>query len=108
MEPMTELLLSEEEERQVQEGEAASSLLDSPIYLLAIERVRRQCAEGILTSRPEQAADRERLYNLSRGLSAVTEELLAIAALGQSTLDNATRPTADDEVHDIPDFISDY
>lgn len=105
---MEDLILSEEEEQKVQEGEAASSLIESPIFLLAIDRVRSQCAEGILSSRPEQAEERERLYNLSRGLSAVTEELLAIAALGQSTLDNATRPTAEPEVQDEPDFPSDY
>jgi hypothetical protein len=100
---MEEIVLSEEDERKVQEGTAAAALLDSPIFLLAIERVRSQCAEKILESAPEAQADRERLYNLSRGLSAVTEELLAIASLGQTTLDNATRPTDEDEVQDDPD-----
>jgi hypothetical protein len=86
---MAELILTEEEERQVQEGEAASLLLESPAFLLAIERVRAQCAEGILTSAPEQVAERERLYNLSRGLSAVTEELLALQAGGIAVAENA-------------------
>jgi len=105
---MEDLVLTEEEEKTVQEGEAAASLLDSPIFLVAIERVRKQCAEQILASAPEQGSVRDNLYNLSRGLSAVTEELLAIAALGTTTLENVTRPTADDEVQDDPDLSADY
>lgn len=100
---MEDLVLSEEDEEAVREGEAAASLLDSPIFITAIDRVRKQCAESILTSKPQDHEVREQLYNLSRGLSAVTEELLAIASLGTSTLDNATRPTSTDDVQDIPD-----
>lgn len=92
---MEELFLNEEDHRKVTEGEAAASLLESPAFLLAIERVRAQCAESILTSAPGDNAKREYLYNLSRGLSAVTEELLAIQAEGQATAENATRPTPD-------------
>lgn len=95
---MSELILSEEEEQQVQEGEAAGLLLDSPAFLLAVERIRAQCAEGILTSPPEAAAERERLYNLSRGLSAVTEELLVIQANGIAVAENAAlQPNQVDE-----------
>ena len=101
---MEDLVLSEEEEKNIREGEAASALLESPIFLTAIERVRQQCADQILASAPDQPGAREQLYNLSRGLSAVTEELLQIAALGTTTLDNATRPTPDADVQDDPDF----
>lgn len=106
-----EYILSEEEHKQVEEGEAAASLLDSPIYLLAIERVRAQCAEAILTSGPEKQAERESLYNLSRGLSAVTEELANLAAMATAILDNAARsnnPEPADLVQDDPDQIADY
>lgn len=108
---MSDLVLSEEEERQVQEGEAAGLLLDSPAFLLAVERIRAQCAEGILTSPPEAVAERERLYNLSRGLSAVTEELLVIQANGIAVAENAALPTnqADEDVQaDEPDDPIDY
>lgn len=106
-----EILLSEEEERQVEEGIAAQCLLDNPAFLLAIERVRQQCAEAILTSSPAQTAEREQAYNLSRGLSAVTVELQTIAALGETTLDNATRPpNGEDLAQDLegPGFSSAY
>lgn len=93
---MDELVLTEEEEKQVQEGEAAAHLLDSPAFLLAVERIRTQCAEAILTSTPEQGKEREHLYNLSRGLSAVTEELLSIQAQGQSIVENAALQTTPD------------
>lgn len=94
---METYLLSEEEERKVQEGQAAAALLDSPVFLLAIERVRAQCAESILTSPPEHSANRERLYHLSRGLSAVTEELTALAAAAEAIIENAklSTPTPD-------------
>lgn len=99
---MDTYLLSEEEERKVQEGQAAAALLDSPVFLLAIERVREQCAEGILTSRPEQSTERERLYNLSRGLSAVTEELLSLKAAAETTIENAKLSTEPVEFTDDP------
>lgn len=105
---MEDLVLTDEEEKAVEEGEAATALLDSPIFLTAIERVRAQCAEQILTSSPADTTVREHLYNLSRGLSAVTEELASIAALGQCTLDNATRPLATDDVQPQADADVDY
>lgn len=108
---MSELVLTEEEERQVTEGEAAGLLLESPAFLLAIERVRAQCAEGILTSPPDQVAERERLYNLSRGLSAVTEELLALQAQGATVVANAALQTNDideDVQAEQPDYPADY
>lgn len=103
---MPQLVLSEDDYRIVGEGDAAAALLDSPVFLTAMERVRASCAEHILTSRPQHREAREDLYNLARGLSAVTEELLAIAALGQSTLDNAMLPSTDeaDEVQETLDF----
>jgi hypothetical protein len=103
-----DIVLSPEDEQIVQEGEAAGTLLSDPVFLIAIERIRAQCAEGILQSAPDQAPERERLYNLSRGLSAVTEELLTMQALGETTLDNATRPTEADEVQDNPDLAGDH
>ncbi|MFC6621981.1 hypothetical protein [Novosphingobium panipatense] len=90
---MDDTHLTEEELRKVTEGEAAASLLESPAYLLAIERVRSQCAEGILRSAPGDTAQREHLYNLSRGLAAVTEELVSIQSEGQAIAENATRST---------------
>lgn len=103
------LVLTEEEERMIQEGQAAADLLDSPIFLTAIERVRAQCAEQILESAPDKQGDRENLYNLSRGLSAVTAELMALAALGETTLTNAKREAQPaEEVQDDPDLYSDY
>jgi hypothetical protein len=100
---MEDLVLTDEEETIVREGDAAVSLLDSPIFLLAIERLRQQCADKILESAPEKVADRENLYNLSRGLSAVTEELLSMASLAATTIDNAKRLTPDPDVQEEPD-----
>lgn len=108
---MAELVLTEEEEREVHEGEAAALLLESPSFLLAIERVRQDCAEGILQSLPENQKGRENLYNLSRGLSAVTAELSTLAARAQSIIENAklqSNPDADDVQDDAPDITADY
>src|SRR3546814_7632066 len=69
-----DLILTEEEERAVEEGYAAQALLDNPVFMVAIERIRGECAEGILTSPPDHQAAREDLYNLSRGLTAVTQK----------------------------------
>lgn len=103
---MTDFLLSEEEEQQVEEGEAARLLLESPEFLLAIERVRNQCAEGILTSDPHKADARENLYNLSRGLSAVTAELQQMVSTAETIIENATLLNEEAEVHenDHPGF----
>ena len=83
---MPEVLLSEEEAQAVQEGADAQFLLDSPGFLSAIEAVRRECAEAILTSPPNAVQAREEAYNLSRGLSAVTARLADLAARGESIL----------------------
>jgi hypothetical protein len=106
-----EVLLSEEDEKTVQEGQAATDLLDSPAFLMAIERIRAQCAEQILASPPGEPEVREQLYNLSRGVSAVTEELIAISAAGKSMLENAELSTPIDEdvqAPDEPDFFPEY
>jgi hypothetical protein len=104
---MEDYVLSDEDERIVEEGSEAQALLDNPMFIAVIERVRQQCADAILRSDPNQVAQREQSYNLSRGLSAITEELLIMQAAGESTLENATRPsTADDDVQaDTPDFV---
>lgn len=94
---MENIVLTAEEERQVTEGEAAASLLDSPAFLLAIERIRADCAEGILTSPPDAQTAREALYNLSRGLSAVTSQLATMAALATSIVGNAVLQTPTDD-----------
>lgn len=103
---MSEVVLTDEEERIVKEGEQAAALLDSEAFSTVIERVRQQCAEAILRSEPDKQAEREQAYNLSRGLSAITEELLIMQALGDTVLENATRPDPNDseEVQDDPDF----
>lgn len=83
---MSEVLLSDEEEQAVQEGIDAQSLLDTPAFLSAIEAVRRECAEAILQSHPSAVQAREEAYNLSRGLSAVTQRLADLAARGEAIL----------------------
>lgn len=107
---MAEILLTEEEQQKVEEGEAARLLLDNPAFLLAIERIRAQCAEGILTSKPTESDVRENLYNLSRGLSAVTEELITMGSIANSIVENAKLQTEDDdEVQaEVPDPAADY
>lgn len=101
---MADLVLTEEEVRQLEEGEAAGFLLDHPSFLLAIERIRMDCSEGILTSDPGAIQVREDLYQLSRGLSAVTEQLANMSALGTSIRENAElqQPTEDDFAQDDP------
>lgn len=79
---MQHIVLTDEEQRKVEEGEAASFLLANPLFLRAISAVREQCAEAILTSAPQALTAREAAYNLSRGLSAVTEELATLATVG--------------------------
>lgn len=102
---MQEYVLTDEDEQIVEEGAEAQALLDNPLFIKVIERVRQQCADAILASAPEKAAERELSYNLSRGLSAITEELLIMQAAGESTLENATRPsTAEDVQAEGPDF----
>ena len=103
--------LTEAEEKTVQEGEAAGFLLDSPAFLIAIEKVRSDCAEGILRSDPSNHAGREQLYNLSRGLSALTEELLTMKAGALSVIENANKntPQPEQDVQDEgPDDEPDY
>lgn len=95
---MEEVVLTDDDERMVKEGEQAAALLDNPAFIDVIERVRQQCAEAILRSDPNAIAEREQAYNLSRGLSAITEELLIMQAAGDVVLENATRPTNDEEV----------
>ena len=101
-------VLTDDEEQKVEEGTAAQALLENPMFLLAIERVRKDCSEGILTSPPEASAQRERLYNLSRGLSAVTAELAMLASEAETVLQNARRSTEEAPVQDDPDSGSDY
>lgn len=104
---MTEIVLSDEDEKIVGEGAEAQALLDNPLFLTVIERVRQQCADAILASKPNAGAEREDAYNLSRGLSAITEELLIMQAAGETILENATRPTDADEVQALaPDIVS--
>lgn len=79
---MHNIVLSDEEQRKVEEGEAASFLLANPLFIRAISAVREQCAEAILTSAPPAHEAREAAYHLSRGLSAVTEELATLATVG--------------------------
>lgn len=83
---MSHLVLSDEEQDTVEQGEAARFLLDNPLFLRAIEAVRAQCAEAILTSAPQATEAREHAYNLSRGLSAITTELADLDARAQTIL----------------------
>lgn len=105
---MSNLVLSDEEQRTIEEGEAARLLLDNPAFLTAIEAVRQQCAEAILTSAPQDLTVREGAYNLSRGLSAITAELTALAARAEQMLAEAESQTAildqDEPVEDAPDY----
>lgn len=100
---MTDLVLSEEEEQAVEEGTAAQALLDSPSFIITIDRLRQQCAEAILTSDPHKGAEREASYNLSRGLSAITVELIALAARAETVLENAARQSAEPVQADTED-----
>src|SRR3546814_13061195 len=84
-----DLILTEEEERAVEEGYAAQALLDNPVFLVAIERIRGECAEGILTSQPDHQAAREDLSNHSRGLTAVTQKLGELTATGLATIERS-------------------
>jgi hypothetical protein len=94
MDEDTSVELTELEEREVDLGRDAQSLLDSHAFLNAIESIRAQCAEAILTSPPSATAAREDSYHLSRGLSAVTAELLALQERAGSILENAKLNTA--------------
>lgn len=79
-------VLTDEEQAAVDQGEAASFLLDHPLFLAAIEAVRSDCAEAILRSLPAAKAEREDAYHLSRALSAVTVALQDLSARGEAIL----------------------
>lgn len=98
---MENLVLSDEEQEALVLGEAARFLLDHPSFLKAIEAVRAQCAEAILTSAPQAKEAREDAYNLSRGLSAVTVELVSYMARADQIY--ATAEAQTDDVQDDPD-----
>lgn len=77
-------VLSDEEQAAVDQGEAASFLLENPLFLAAVEAVRSDCAEAILRSLPAAKAEREDAYHLSRALSAVTVALQDLSARGEA------------------------
>lgn len=79
-------VLSDEEQAAVDQGEAASFLLENPLFLAAIEAVRSDCAEAILRSPPDAREAREDSYHLSRALSAVTVALEDLSARGETIL----------------------
>lgn len=93
---MTIFVFTDEEQQALEEGEAARSLLDSPVFLQAIEAVRAQCAEAILTSDPAAKQAREDAYNLSRALSAVTVELETLQTRAE-TIQARVEALADEE-----------
>ena len=100
---MSELVLTDEEQQKVDEGDAARALLDAPMFLTAIERLRHDASEKILSSAPDEIGKREEAYNLSRALSEVTRELLIVAAEGERIA--ATAQTITDEEQQ-PSFFS--
>ncbi len=103
---MVTLVLSDEEQEIVDQGDAARVLLDNPVFLKAIEAVRAQCAEAILTSDPAAKEAREDAYHLSRGLSAITVELDALAARAEQVLAQAEALSEDDHQEDV--IVGDY
>jgi hypothetical protein len=105
---MSQVLLSDEETQAVEEGEAARFLLDNPAFLRAIEKVRQDCAEAILTSPPENRRGREDAYHLSRGLSAITAELSALAAKAEQILAEAEAQTEGLDQDDPVESPADY
>ena len=102
---MSKVVLSEDEAAIVERGAHATALLDHPSFLAAIDGIRAECAENILTSAPSATSVREDNYNLSRGLSAVTERLMALAAEGEATMARAEAETAQQEPSDEGSLI---
>lgn len=94
---MSIFILTDEEQAIVDKGEAAGFLLDSPLFLQAIEAVRERVAEAILCSDPGAVEARETNYHLARGLSEVTQALSAIAAEGQTIIANHQLREASDK-----------
>ena len=80
----TEYLLDDGDTVAVEAGDAARFLVTHPAYLAAIEKLRTDCSEAILTSSPHEAKEREAAYNLSRALTALTAELLDCASIGET------------------------
>lgn len=83
---MPDYVLSDVEQAVVDKGEAASFLLDHPLFLEAIEAVRSDAAEAILQSAPTDLNTRESNYHLSRGLTEVTVALMGLSAAGKAIL----------------------
>ena len=97
---MPNTVLTDDEQEAIDQGEAAGLLLDNPMFLKVVEAVRAQCAEAILTSPPEALKAREDAYHLSRGLSAITVELSALAARGEQVLAETEARTETDDQDD--------
>lgn len=98
---MSDLVITDEEQAALEEGEAARFLLTQPLFLQAIETVREDCSEAILRSPPEAKQAREDAYNLSRALSAVTLALDALAARAEAiTAQHEQAQLADPEEDD--------
>lgn len=90
---MENLVLSDEDQETVDLGDASRVLLDNPSFLKAVEAIRAQCAEAILTSEPNAIEAREAAYTLSRGLSAVTAELALYQSRAESIIAQALAQT---------------
>lgn len=69
------MILSPEEQAVMDRGEASRFLLSTPLFIEAIDAIRKECAEVILTSAPDAKERREDTYHLSRALTAVTMQL---------------------------------
>lgn len=69
------MILTPEEQAVMDKGEAARFLLSDPLFIEAIDAIRKDCAEVILTSAPSAKEQREDTYHLSRALTAVTMQL---------------------------------
>jgi hypothetical protein len=82
------------EEDIVRRGAIAASLLDNPDLLWFFDHLKLLTLEAISQSRPEQQADRERLYNQYRSVDDVlgvmhsyVDAAKAIHERNESTID---------------------
>lgn len=57
------------------QGEQASSLLEAPIYNLAHRSVIQNLQDEWMTTQPHEREKREGLYQMIRGLSAISSEM---------------------------------
>lgn len=80
-------------------GEIANSLSRSPQFKIIQDLFEQQVAHDVLTTKPEQGQDRERLYSQLQGARAFAHHIASLAEQYR-TMTELQVITQDDEIDD--------